>query len=515
MESFTYHFSLALNLKKLRKIALIRRRYTVNYEKGEVRACSLLDTFDNELMQTGRLLLQTEDALVVLHLKTGQFAEQTVRKKWSFVSDLSEGPVSRLLADVSPLRTLSPVTVLKMQKGLGSLLDDERKTRVRFVNLTLHNGTKNVTVGSSHELRGYSGAHKDLKQGLLELGALSCHSVRELYTSLEIVINDYNPKPRLQLVPQDTIKKNTTIIIETFLLVARANEEGVIADIDTEFLHDYRVSFRKIRSVLSLFKGVYSKEDTSRLKDEFSALMQKTNKLRDLDVYLLNKDDYYSLVPATTHDGLAILFAGFDRERKAEYTKVVTVIKSKMYCLQLKKLQTLFENGDNIQSGSKNKEHTRDFACRIILKRYRNVCKIARSIDATTKDEIVHQLRIHCKKLRYLMEFFTTLFPANDIKQLIKALKRLQDNLGRFNDYSVQQVFLKDVLARQSVDKVKGIKVAESTGALTAMLHRRQNKERKQVMRNFKRFDGPEIRESFDKLFGTEVIANENPGLLQ
>ncbi len=515
MEPFTYRFASVFNPKKFKKIVHSGHRYTVFYENSEACSCSLLDTFDNELMQAGRLLFKTEKLLIAFDMKTGLFAEQKVQRRWSFVSELDEGPVHHLLAGISPLRALVPIALVNVWKGQGNLLDDEGKTRVRLINLTLINGKKSVTVGSSRPLRGYDRAHEELKKWLSTLGATPCQSLVELYTSLGVAVNEYNPKPRLQLAAQDSIKKNTTIIIETFLSVARANEDGVVADIDTEFLHDYRVSFRKIRSVLSLFKGVYSPEDCARLKCDFSELMQKTNKLRDLDVYLLNKEEYYSLVPTTTHAGLAILFNGFEKERRAEQKNVAGYIKSKAYRKQLKIWQTLFGNEDNIESGPESGEYTSGFARRILFKRYRNVCKIARSIDATTEDEVVHRLRIHCKKLRYLMEFFATLFPADEIRQRVKSLKRLQDNLGRFNDYSVQQIFLKDVLAGQPAGSAKGIKVAESIGALTAMLHRLQNKERRQVMKNFERFDSPEIRESFDKLFKNEVIANENPGLLQ
>ncbi len=515
MAPFTYRFTSVFNPKKFKEIVHSGHRYTVFYENSETYSCSLLDTFDNELMQAGRLLFKAEKLLFAFDMQTGQFAEQKVRRHWSFVSELDEGPIFNLLAGVSPLRALAPIGVVNVQKGQGNLLDDEGKTRVRLINLTLINGKKSATVGSSRPLRGYDRAHGDLKKWLSALDAIPCQDLVELYTSLGIAVSKYNPKPRLQLVAQDSIKKNTTIIIKTFLRVARANEDGVIADIDTEFLHDYRVSFRKIRSVLSLFKDVYSQEDSVRLKHDFSELMRQTNKLRDLDVYLLNKEEYYSLVPKTTHAGLAILFNGFEKERRAEHENVAQYLKSKAYRKQLKKWQTLFGNEDNLESGPKSGEFTSGFARRILLQRYKKVCKIARSIDATTEDEVVHQLRIHCKKLRYLMEFFTTLFPAEEIRQRIKSLKRLQDNLGRFNDYSVQQIFLKNVLAGQPAGNAKGIKVAESIGALTAMLHRLQNKERRQVMKNFERFDSPEIRESFDKLFKNEVIANENPGLLQ
>jgi len=70
------------------------------------------------------------------------------------------------------------------------------------------------------------------------------------------------------------------------MAIARQNEDGIKADYDTEFLHDYRVSLRKVRSVLSLFKG-----ENIALKQAFSDIMKGTNQLRDLDVYLLDKQE--------------------------------------------------------------------------------------------------------------------------------------------------------------------------------------------------------------------------------
>ncbi len=57
----------------------------------------------------------------------------------------------------------------------------------------------------------------------------------------------------------------------------------------------------------------------------------------------------------------------------------------------------------------------------------------------TRPDEAVHQVRIQCKKLRYLVEFFSELLPAEETEHIEKQLRRLQNTLGLFNDYSVQQ----------------------------------------------------------------------------
>jgi CHAD domain-containing protein len=48
-------------------------------------------------------------------------------------------------------------------------------------------------------------------------------------------------------------------------------------------------------------------------------------------------------------------------------------------------------------------------------------------------------LRIDAKKLRYLLEFFSELYPVETVRSLVKDLKRLQDILGGFNDMVVQR----------------------------------------------------------------------------
>jgi CHAD domain-containing protein len=114
------------------------------------------------------------------------------------------------------------------------------------------------------------------------------------------------------------------------------------------------------------------------------------------------------------------------------------------------------------------------------------------------------------------MEFFAPLFAKDDMKRLLKALKSLQDNLGNFNDYSVQQIFLRQILS-EKMHGFRGaeLQVAESVGALTAMLFRLQSKERGQVMKNFALFDSSATRTIFTKLFHTEAHVHEDNSLLQ
>ncbi|PID72939.1 MAG: metal-binding protein, partial [Desulfobacterales bacterium] len=191
--------------------------------------------------------------------------------------------------------------------------------------------------------------------------------------------------------------------------------------------------------------------------------------------------------------------------RDEALAEVTRMFASKTYRKKMNQLQKRFSRPDTIQAGPEAGECSRGFGSALILKRYAQVCRIAATIDDSTEDEIVHQLRISCKKLRYLMEFLTPLFPSAEMKGLIKRLKKLQDNLGKFNDFSVQQNFLRQIVLDdlQHFNKHE-LEVTEAIGALTAMLFRLQQKERAQVMKNFAKFNSEETKAMFTALFQKE-----------
>ncbi len=58
---------------------------------------------------------------------------------------------------------------------------------------------------------------------------------------------------------------------------------------------------------------------------------------------------------------------------------------------------------------------------RVCLRKVRSVL----SLFETTPDQSIHELRIRCKKLRYLMEFFAPLFPLSDSPEIRAAYHEL------------------------------------------------------------------------------------------
>ncbi|MFC2969504.1 CHAD domain-containing protein [Acidimangrovimonas pyrenivorans] len=476
-------------------------KLTARWTRGEGESpFTLRDCFDQSLQGSGRLLLESEETFELLTADGGSIT-QSARREGDFVADFADGPVKAALADLSELRCLLPVGNGQMRADRLTLLDDEGKTQARAQLRILTADEGGALLVTLQGLRGYDKALQLLRGRIEEAGGKPLAEA-DLYALLFPARAPYVAKPEIEIGFDEAAFDTATDIIAAYLPVARANEPGVLADLDSEFLHDYRIALRKIRSVLSLFKGIYEPDQTEELKARFSALMAPTGRLRDLDVYLLEKHVYYELLPESLQGGLDTLFANFAAEREAEQARLARHLRSKGYAKEIDKLTRLFAKRKKLRPGPMADRPAHDYACALIWKRYRKVCETAAGIGPETEDAEIHQLRIHCKKLRYLMEFFAPVFPAAEFKSLIKPLKRLQDNLGLFNDYAVQQHSLQALLGGlDGTPDAATLDLAQSVGALIAVLHGRQLEERAKVVESFARFDSPETQQTFRALF--------------
>lgn len=461
------------------------------------------DTFDGHILQSHRLLTWHRGHL---HLGTGlQEMAQVCPQPPGFVANLPQGPVKQGLGMVPPLRSLMAMGAAKIQDLTLAYIDDEGKTQARLgLWILTHESGASLCLAQPIALRGYTKAIAELRAHIRELGANS-PGWPHLYETLFPNWQNYTAKPQVDMAPTTPAIEMVNAVIAAHIPMMRQNEAGIIADIDTEFLHDYRIALRKIRSVISLFSGVYGHQQTADLKSEFSALMAPTGKLRDLDVYLLTRSDYAKLLPPDLHPGLAHMFARFSEHRAAAHAELAQQLQSPAYGAQMKRLEKLFKKGKKLVAGPRSGAPAHDFACSLIWKHYRKICKIAAGITETTPDEQVHALRIQCKKLRYLMEISAPLFSKSDMKDVIRPLKQLQDTLGQFNDYCVQQDNLRAFLGTLGpAERKENIAIAQTVGALIALMHQGQIAQRAKVEASFAAFNSPNTQNSFQTLFHSQ-----------
>lgn len=496
MTQDTIYVAPAAAIRQLNETEAEGLRFVLSLDR-ESQDFELLDDFDGTLGRSGRVLLAGSRSFELV-TPAGLLSQPA--EKGRFLGDLGEGPVQQAIADLSPLRRLVPLTSGQLQTGTLALVDDEGKTHARSLLRLLGGGSRpEIAVLLPRGLRGYDSALTLLRDRLV---ACDASDPRQLRRHLLPDHQGYSAKPDIGFEPEDTAFDVATDIVLAYLPVVQANEPGIIADLDTEFLHDYRVALRKIRSVLSLFRGVYAQGVTEEMKARFSAMMEPTGRLRDLDVYLIDQPQLEAMVPAPLQPGLHRMFGLFAAERRQAQAALARHLDSKAYRKEFAALQRLFVARRQLRPGPAADRPAQKFARQLIWKRYRQVCRGGAAIGSDTADEHVHALRIHCKKLRYLLEFFAPAFPDPRFSTALRPLKRLQETLGLFNDYSVQQANLRAFVAGLDSARVPDrLEIAQSVGALIAVLHGRQLAERARIAAGFAGFDDDQTRGIFRELF--------------
>ena len=221
-------------------------------------------------------------------------------------------------------------------------------------------------------------------------------------------------------------------MFDRLLEVIADNLPGTLDDVDSEFLHDFRVAVRRTRSLQRQFRRIYP-ERLQHFRDEFKRLQQVTGDLRDLDVYLLDFDDLRESLPEAMRDDLEPLRGVLEHHRAKALTATRRALRAR------RTQDALHEWREFVHSAPTGERTVGDLASHRITRVYRKMVKMGRAIDDDSPAEDLHELRKVGKELRYLLEFFQSLYPADVVKPFIKTLKNLQDQLGRFQDREVQQ----------------------------------------------------------------------------
>jgi CHAD domain-containing protein len=207
----------------------------------------------------------------------------------------------------------------------------------------------------------------------------------------------------------------------------------------------------------------------------------------------LARDSYTAMIPAPLRPSLEEMFRDFARERRSALKKVVGHLRSAACRESMERLERFFSKPVDLPDSDVSQAPMGPVVAKRIYKSYKRIVKIERSLGADTPDEAVHQVRIQCKKLRYLIEFFGELLPSDETEHIEKQLRRLQTTLGLFNDYSVQQRALLDYWEQKRKASGNHEGLALSLGGLIALLNEGQQTERKRFHETLDDFCAPQV----------------------
>jgi len=488
--------------------SLLKPRFSLTNIKKQRHSLSYLDTFDWKLLKANAFLMNAGSQVCFFDYKSDKIirSEENINKI-EFSEDFQNSELKKQLQKTTSPRALTvKFTINKLEKS-GNIVNEDEKIICCFSieeYKLLKNNKKIPTIITLFPLRGYDEETKNISKYLLRLNSDNIRNIHNyLINQLESKPGIYSTKVKVRLKPEYSALCSFKEIFLYLFNIIELNLEGIIKNIDIEFLHDFRTSVRRARTLLSQMKNIINEDFRNELNKEFKTIQKICNNARDLDVFINSQKRFESELPLELRDGLHSLFDYLKEQRKTEQHFLVKALSSNEFLSFIKESKKVLSSNEleNTMCGKLGKGNIKGVANDLIYKRYLLVIKKGRKIKNDTKDNALHELRIECKKLRYLIEFFASLYFKKEIKIIEKNLNMLQDYLGEFSDLSVQrrklQEYLDQILARESNIR----ELATSVGGLITIKHRKQLKIRKSFQRVFSEFSNKKNQKIFKIVF--------------
>ena len=472
------------------------------------------DTFDGLLHIAGLSLLHTDGDLSLVEVGTGMVRASlatTAPTEPLFASALPAGGLRDSLAELTDLRALLPLVHVHARERLISVVNGEGKTVVR---LALEEPELVDPAGADSPLRprlritgirGYDKARRRVEETLGELGFKPADQplVDEAIRAAGRVPGGVPAKVEVPLRPEERADAAAVLVLRALLEVIEANLEGTIADLDSEFLHDLRVSVRRSRAVQRELKRVFSPAELAHFRAEFRWLQQATGDARDLDVHVLEFDAMRALVPEAMRADLDPLLDVLRVRRARARRGLVTALRSERTTTLLS-AWAAYLNGLELSDETERPDAARPIAAvagERIRKVYRRMVRMGNAIGESSPADEYHELRKKGKELRYLLELFgAALYPSEVVKPMIKTLKGLQDVLGRHQDREVQVALLRS-LGSEVGGSPAGEQGLMALGALLARLSEDEAAARGEFAARFAEFAAKEQRRLVKETF--------------
>jgi CHAD domain-containing protein len=480
---------------------------------GPVRSTdrTLLDTFDGRLRQRGMTLWRAgRRAPMSLRLEVAGSPALTVPLTAAepdrlLAVDLPEGVVGDRLKSVIEERALLPWVRVRTRSQPLKVCNDDGKTVARMVveeARVVARGGHEVGLGRRLEVSPVLGYGREMQRVLgalrRRLPAAAQTLADEALVAAGLPAKGHSSDVAVSLKADMRADRAMSAICRRLADVVDANRPGVLADLDPEFLHDLRVAVRRSRSVLKEMRGVLAPEEAAQARSDLRWIQEITGPTRDLDVLLHDWPTMAAPVPAAMAADLRPLVDLLERERQEAFDTMRRALRSRRFAAAWERWQAAISRSrfDGPDAG----DPIGEMAGARIVAVYRGMVKMGSAVDDASPPAALHDLRKRGKELRYLLEMFGSMWPAERVKPLVGALKGLQDVLGHFQDDEIQVGELRSL----------GPKVAAAPGGTDSLialgfviegLAARQHQAREDFARRFADFALPATRLVVDGTF--------------
>ncbi|NWJ98945.1 MAG: CHAD domain-containing protein [Chloroflexi bacterium] len=312
--------------------------------------------------------------------------------------------------------------------------------------------------------------------------------------------------PKVLIVPMrpgEPLSEAGRAVLLKHLEKLRKNEQ-LAREGNVEGVHDMRVATRRLRAGLKVLeKTVYKAEQVGKFRRSLRTLANALGDTRDSDVLLEHLERYAATLPSEKLVEIEPLRQSITDRREAGQRHILRTLDNKATAKLFNKLEAFLTTpSEGLRKSPSDKNEAapllvRHFSGSVIWRCYEEVLAYETKLPANI--EVLHRLRVACKRFRYTLEFFEEALPGQ-AKPLIQQLVKAQDHLGTLHDHQV------------AIERVERLEKQHPDDLALVDYATLRAKERDQLYSQFETLwlalSGADFRRSLAAILSGEEVAN-------
>ena len=212
---------------------------------------------------------------------------------------------------------------------------------------------------------------------------------------------------------------------------------------DPEALHQFRVAARRLRSDLRTFAPLLDQGWTKWLRGELGWLGSEVGSGRDADVLAERLRSQLSRLADSDAKTAGHLLGRLAETKASAFQHVLATLAEERYVVLLDALVDAAREPRFAPGGSVDDRQARPIVAALAGKPWRRLRSAVDDLRPDAPDEAFHAIRILSKRARYAAEAVAPIY-GKPARRLADALSDVQEVLGRYQDTTVAEAWLRD-----------------------------------------------------------------------
>jgi len=501
-------------------VSLLEETFSLRAQAKSIYHRVFYDTFDWRLTRNGSSLeLHDDGRSPRIYWRADKDSRAKIQLGFSKVprlaADLPACEFRLQLQQVASVRELLPRIKIRVKRQSFVVLDENDKVVVRlYFDVYWYSSSKLKAARIltqrlvTTEVKGYAEDYQRIRAFFTDTSqAVQLQPAQDNVLKLALITsgistNEHNTSLNLRLDPDMPAVQASKMILLRLLEIVQQNTAGSIKGRDKGYIDDYRIALEKTGFMLEQLKRLDPQAVSTEYEHFFSLLDKLTEPVRDLDRFLVQMDEYQFQCEPSDWQQLNPLYDFLIQSRAEVQDKLAEELKSSQYRKTIKQWhEALIYTAPESGMSDRSEEPIYKLADELLADVNRQALTQGKAVikkgdPAIQHAESSYKLRKTLQQLNYLSEFFSSLYPAVEMRVLTRVLRELQDSFGLCNDRCLQIDTVKAFIERSN--NKQAIKAAEQ---IIQMLEHKQKEAVASFKEIFKSYAAARNQKKLKELF--------------